>query len=72
MELPKYIQEKIKKQNKHVFEAQKLEREIDNWCDKSGIDIWSEEYKQTKAEIGDAVGAVSGKLIQKIYNQIEE
>lgn len=67
MELPKYIQDKIKQQNKAVFNAQQLEREIDNWCDKSGIDIWSEEYKQTKAQIEDAVGAVSGDLIAKLY-----
>ena len=47
VELPKYIQNKIKQQNKAVFKAQQLEREIDNWCDKSGIDIYSEEYAQT-------------------------
>ena len=67
MELPKYIQNKIKQQNKAVFKAQQLEREIDNWCDKSGIDIYSEEYVQTKAQIEDAVGAVSENLIAKLY-----
>lgn len=67
MELPKHMQDKIKKQNEAVFKAQKLEREIDNWCDKSGIDIWSEEYAQTKAQIEEAVGAVSGGLIAKLY-----
>lgn len=67
MELPKYIQNKIKQQNKAVFKAQQLEREIDNWCDKSGIDIYSEEYAQTKAQIEDAVGAISGDLIAKLY-----
>lgn len=34
MELPKYIQDKIKQQNEACFKADKLEREIDNWCDK--------------------------------------
>ena len=48
MELPKYIQDKIKQQNEAVFKVQRLEMEIDNWCDKSGIDIWSKEYKETK------------------------
>ena len=67
MELPKYIQNKIKQQNKAVFKAQQLEREIDNWYDKSGIDIYSEEYAQTKAQIEDAVGAVSKSLIEKLY-----
>ena len=31
MELPKYIQDKIKQQNEACFRAAKLEREIDNW-----------------------------------------
>ena len=30
MELPKYIQDKIKQQNEAVFKAQRLEMEIDN------------------------------------------
>ena len=67
MELPKYIQDKIQQQNKAVFKAQQLEREIDEWCEKSGIDIWSEEYAQTKAQIEDAVSAVNGDLIAKLY-----
>lgn len=67
MKLPKYIQDKINQQNKAVFKAQQLEREIDNWCDKSGIDIYSEEYKETKAPIDDVVGAVSGSLIADLY-----
>lgn len=69
MELPKYIQDKIKQQNEAVFKAQKLEREIDNWCDKSGIDIWSNEYQETKAPIEDAVSAISRDQIDKLYNR---
>ena len=68
MELPKYIQNKIKQQNDAVFKAQKLEMEIDNWCDKSGIDIWSREYQETKAPIEEAVGAISRDQIEKLYN----
>lgn len=67
MKLPKYIQDKIKQQNNAVFKAQQLEREIDNWCDKSGIDIYSKEYAQTKAPIEDTVGAISGNIIEKLY-----
>ena len=67
MELLKYIQDKIKQQNEAVFKAQKLEREIDNWCDKSGIDIWSKEYQGTKAPIEDAVSAISRDQIEKLY-----
>lgn len=44
MELAKYIQDKIKQQNKAMFKARKLEREIGDWCEKLGIDIWSKEY----------------------------
>lgn len=67
MELPKYIQDKIKQQNEAVFKAQKLEREIDNWCDKSRIDIWSKEYGETKGQLEDAVAPVSKDLISKLY-----
>lgn len=67
MELPKYIQDKIKQQNEAVFKAQRLEREIDNWCDKSGIDIWSKEYGETKGQLEDAVTPVSKDLISKLY-----
>lgn len=67
MELPKYIRDKIKQQNEAVFKAQKLEREIDNWCDKSGIDIWSKEYKETKGQLEDAVAPVDGDRIAKLY-----
>lgn len=67
MELPKYIQDKIRQQNEAVFKAQKLEREIDNWCDKSGIDIWSEEYNETKGQLEDAVAPIDGDRITKLY-----
>lgn len=67
--LPQYIQKLIERQNKCVAEAKKLEVEIDNWCDKSGIDIWSEEYKKTKAFLPDAVGAVKKDEISKLYEQ---
>ena len=70
MELPKYIEDKIKQQNEACFKASKLEREIDNWCDKSGIDIWSKEYKETKGTLDDAVAPVSGNKIKQIADRI--
>ena len=72
MELPKYILDKIKQQNEACFKAGKLEREIDNWCDKSGIDIWSQEYKETKGTLDDAVAPVSGNRIKQIVDKIWE
>lgn len=70
MELPKYIQDKIKQQNEACFKASKLEREIDNWCDKSGIDIWSREYKETKGTLDDAVAPVSGNRIKLLADKV--
>ncbi len=70
MELSKYIQDKIKQQNEACFKAAKLEREIDNWCDKSGIDIWSKEYKETKGTLYDAVAPVNGNKIKEIADRI--
>lgn len=70
MELPKYIQDKIKQQNEACFKADKLEREIDNWCDKSGIDIWSEEYKETKGTLDDAVAPVNGNRIKFLAEKV--
>ena len=44
MKLPKYIQKKIEKQNNLVYEANRLQLEIEEWCTKVGIDIYSEKY----------------------------
>lgn len=32
MEIPKYIVDKIRKQNEYCIKAKDLEDEIDNWC----------------------------------------
>jgi len=65
--LPKYIQNKIRQQNEAVFKAQKLEREIEDWCDKSGIDIYSDEYIGCKGQLEDAVAPLYGDGIAKLY-----
>lgn len=70
MEIPKYIQDKIKQQNEACIRADKLEREIDNWCDKSGIDIWSKEYKETKGILSDAVAPVNANKIKIMADKI--
>lgn len=71
MELPKYIQDKIKQQNEMYFKAAKLEREIDNWCDKSEIDIWSNEYKETKGTLDDAISPINGNRIKELAARIK-
>lgn len=48
MEIPKYIQNKIKQQIDACDKARKLEKEIDNWCCLSGFDPYSKDYKETK------------------------
>ena len=71
MEIPKYIVDKIRKQNEAVFKAQRLEREIDNWCDKSGIDIYSNEYdRNVRGSIADAVSPMDVEYLQKIADKI--
>lgn len=61
MEIPKYIVDKIRKQNEYCIKAKDLEDEIDNWCDKSGINIYSKEYDcNVRGSIADAVSHMDG------------
>lgn len=70
MEIVKYIQDKIRQQNEACHRAIKLEREIDNWCNLSGIEIYSEEYKETKGKLADAVSLIDGKRLTEIVDKI--
>lgn len=71
MEIPKYIKEKIQKQNEYCVKAKDLEDEIDNWCDKSGIDIYSKEYSHNvRGSISDAVSPIDGEYLRKIVDKI--
>lgn len=38
MEVPKYVQNKIKQQIEAYGKAAKLQAEIENWCQLSGLD----------------------------------
>lgn len=69
MDIPKYILEKIKQQNEACIKASILEQEIDNWCDKSGIDIFSNEYKRVKGTLEDAVAPINGEEIKKLADK---
>lgn len=71
-QLPKTIREKIKRQNKAVFIAQHLEMEIEQWCEKNGIDTTSEEYVAAKASIDDAVSAIYAATIEELYQKGKE
>jgi hypothetical protein len=67
MELPQYIQNKIRQQNESVSKARKLEIEVDNWCANSGIDIWGEEYEKTKGRLVNAVTPIDGDAVKRLY-----
>lgn len=71
MEIPKRIINKIQKQNEYCIKAKELEQEIDNWCIKSGIDIYSKGYKRyVKGSITDVVSPIDGEYLQKIVDEI--
>ena len=71
MEIPKYIQNKIKQQNEACKKASKLEEEIENWCQLSGFDPYSKEYKEIKGRLVDAVAPLNADKIKEIANTIE-
>ncbi len=67
MELPKYIQGKIKQQNEAIRKAQGIRCEILNWCEKSGIDTWSKEYKQANGSLSEAVAPIDEEILLQLY-----
>lgn len=72
MELPKYIQDKIRKQNEHVRKAKELQIEIEHWCSLSNIDVWSEEYRKTKGMLSDAVAPIDGNKLLELYKNVNK
>lgn len=71
MEIPKYIQNKIKQQNEACKKVSKLEAEIENWCQLSGFNPYSKEYKEIKGRLVDAVAPLNADKIKEIANRIE-
>lgn len=71
MEIPKYIQNKIKQQIDACDKARKLEKEIDNWCCLSGFDPYSKDYKETKGKLADAVAPLNADKIREIADKIK-
>ena len=49
----------------------KLESEIENWCQLSGFDPYSKEYKEIKGRLVDAVAPLNADKIKEIANRIE-
>jgi hypothetical protein len=71
MEIPKYIQNKIKQQIEACKKAEKLEREINTWCYLSGFDIYTKEYKETKGRLADAVAPLNADKIKEIADKMK-
>lgn len=71
MEIPRYIQNKIKQQIDACNKAKKLEKEIDNWCSLSGFDPYSKEYKETKGRFIDAVAPLNADKIKEMADKIK-
>lgn len=70
IELPKYIQNKIKQQNDLVRKAQDIRCEILNWSDKSGIDTLSKEFKQANGSLSEAVAPIDEEILSQLYKKI--
>ena len=70
LEIPKYIQNKIKQQNEACFKAAKLQMEIENWCELSGLDPYSKEYKDIYGKLIDAVSPLNADKLKEIADKI--
>lgn len=62
---------KIKQQIDACEKAAKLEREIENWCQLSGFDPYSKEYKEIKGRLVDAVAPLNADKIKEIADKIQ-
>lgn len=70
MEIPKYIQNKIRQQIEACRKASKLEAEIENWCTLSGFDPYSKEYKDIYGKLIDAVSPLNADKLKEIADKI--
>lgn len=57
----------IKQQNEAIRKAQDIRCEILNWCEKSGIDTWSKEYKQANGSLSEAVAPIDEEILLQLY-----
>ena len=72
MGIPKYIEKKIMQQIEYCEKAKKLEREIDEWCGMSGFDPYTEEWRDTKGKLQDAVAPINLKKLKQMAENLEE
>lgn len=70
MEIPKYIQNKIRQQIEACEKAKKLEQEIDNWCRLSGINTYNATYKETKGRLTDAVSPINAEKLKELADEV--
>lgn len=76
MEIPKYIFKKIEQQNALYERLLSLKNDIDNWADKSGINIYDDEYKSCMinpdVDDKDKLCCIDVKKFQTLCNKIME
>lgn len=66
--MPKRIQNKIRRMNSLIDDANRMRVEIEKWCEENGIDTCSEEWAET---VYDDCTWVKGILIEGVLEMLE-
>ena len=72
IEVPKYISKKCERLQSLCLNAHSLKLEIEKWCDKNGIDIYSSEWESEVLDNSincEAILDIEG--IEKLLNKKE-
>lgn len=68
--VPKYIKDKCKRMEILCVEARSLKAEVEEWCEKNGIDTYSEDLEQNvRDEIGGCDAILDVDEIEEMLNQ---
>lgn len=67
---PKYIREKCKRMENLCEEARKLRNEVEEWCEKNGIDTYSTEWEENvRDEVGGCNAVLNADEIEELLSQ---
>lgn len=70
--VPKHIKDKCKRMEKLCLQASSLRRDVEEWCEKNGIDTFSEEWKNTVIdELGGCDFVLLAEGIEEMLNLTE-
>lgn len=68
--VPKHIKEKCERMEKLCLRALSLGRDVEKWCEKNGIDIYSKEWNDNvRDEIGGCDAILLAERIEELLNQ---